>query len=53
MSRFYATIASWTMYTPSITFGIGSTLRDLDQLDNIQKPLINAILPKMGYSSKT
>ena len=41
------------MYIPIITFGIGSTLVDLDQLDNIQKPLMNAILPKMGYSSKT
>ena len=26
---------------------------ELDQLDNIQKPMINAILPKMGYTSKT
>ena len=26
---------------------------DLDQLDNIQKPMMNAILPKMEYSSKT
>ena len=26
---------------------------DLDQLDKIQKPMINVILPKMGYSSKT
>ena len=25
----------------------------LDQLDNIQKPMMNAILPEMGYSSKT
>ena len=41
------------MYIPSITFGIGSTLMDLDQLDNIQKPLMHTILPKMGYSSKT
>ena len=53
MSRFKATTAYWTMYIPSITFDIGSTLMDLDQLDNIQKPLIHAILPKMRYSSKT
>ena len=26
---------------------------DLDQLDEIQKPLIHAIFPKMGYSSNT
>jgi hypothetical protein len=41
------------MYIPSLTFGIGSTLMNLEQLDNIQKPMINAILPKMGFSSKT
>ena len=41
------------MHIPSITFGIGSTLMDLDQLDNIQKLLMHAFLPKMGYSSKT
>ena len=53
MSRFEAITAYWTMYIPSIMFGIGSTLMDLDQLEEIQKPLMNAILPKMGYSSKT
>ena len=53
MTRFEATTAYWTMYIPSITFGIGSTLMNLDQLDEIQKPLMHAILPKMGYSSKT
>ena len=53
MSRFEVTTAHWTMYIPSITFGIGSTLMDLDQLNNIQKPMMDAILPKMGYSSKT
>ena len=53
MTRFEGTTAYWTMYIPSITFGIGSTLMDLDQLANIQKPLMHAILPKMGYSSKT
>ena len=31
---------------------IGSTLMNLDQLDETQKPLMHAILPKMGYSSK-
>ena len=53
MSRFEATTAHWRMCIPNITFGIGSTLMDLDQLDAIQKPLMHAILPKMGYSSKT
>ena len=52
MTRFEATTIYWTMYIPSIMFGIGSTLMDLDQLDNIQKPLIHAILPKI-YSSQT
>ena len=52
MSGFEATTAYWTMRIPSITFGIGSTLMDLDQLNEIQKPLMHAILPKMGYSSK-
>ena len=41
------------MYIPSIIFGIGSTLKDLDQLGNIQNPPMNTILPKIGYSSKT
>jgi hypothetical protein len=41
------------MHIPSITFGLGSTLLTPDQLDLIQKPMMNAILPKMGYSSKT
>ena len=53
MTRFEATTAYWTMYIPSIMFGIGSTLMDLDQLDEIQKPLMHAILPKMGYIPKT
>ena len=26
---------------------------ELDQLDNLQKPMMNAILPKVGYGSKT
>jgi hypothetical protein len=41
------------MCIPSVTFGIGSTLMNLDQLDNIQKPMMNAIPPKMGHSLKT
>ena len=53
LTRLKATTAYWTMYISSVTFGIGLTLMDLDQLDNIQKPLMHAILPKMGYSSKT
>ena len=53
MTRFEAITAYWTMYIPSITFGVGSTLMDLDQLGNIQKPLMHAILQKVGYSSKT
>ena len=53
MSRFQANSAYWTMYIPSITFGFGSTFMDDEQLDSIQKPMMNAILPKMGYSSKT
>ena len=53
MTRFEATTAYWTMYIPSITFGIGSTLMKLDQLGKIQKPLMHAIVPNMGYSSKT
>jgi hypothetical protein len=53
MSRYQASTSYWTMYIPSVTFGIGSTLMNLEQLDNIQKPMINAILPKMGFSSKT
>jgi hypothetical protein len=53
MSRFEASTAYWTMYLPSINFGIGSTLMTPDQLNTIQRPMMNAILPKMGYSSKT
>ena len=32
---------------------LGLTLMDLDELNKIQKPLMHAILPKKGYSSKT
>jgi hypothetical protein len=54
MTRFQALTAHWTtMLLPSITFGLGLTFMDQDQLDTIQKPMMNAILPKMGYSSKT
>jgi hypothetical protein len=53
MSRHEASTAYWTMFIPSITFDLGSTLMDATQLDKIQKPMMNAILPKMGYSSKT
>jgi hypothetical protein len=41
------------MHLPSINFGIGSTLMAPDQLNTMQRPMMNAILPKMGYSSKT
>jgi hypothetical protein len=41
------------MWLPSLTFGFSSTTMSYRQLDAIQKPMINAIIPKMGYSSKT
>jgi hypothetical protein len=41
------------MWLPSITFGMSCTTMTHSQLDSIQRPMINAILPKMGYSSKT
>jgi hypothetical protein len=53
MSRFEASAWHWTMCIPSINFGIGLTLLTPDQLNTIQKPMLNAILPKMGCSSKT
>jgi hypothetical protein len=53
MTRYEAATAYWTMWLPSITFGFSSTTMAHRQLDQIQKPMINAILPKMGYSSKT
>jgi hypothetical protein len=53
MTRYEANTAYWTMWLPSITFGLGSTFLTADQLDRIQRPMMNAILPKMGYSSKT
>ena len=52
MTCLEATTAYWTMYIPRIMIGIALTLMALDQLDDIQKPLMHAILPKMGYSSK-
>jgi hypothetical protein len=53
MTRFKATTAHWTMLLPGITFGLRSAFMDPEQLDTIQKPMMNAILPKMGCSSKT
>jgi hypothetical protein len=52
MTRYEAATAYWTMWLPSITFGFSSTTMNYRQLDAIQKPMIDAILPKMGYSSK-
>ena len=53
MSRYEASTAYWTIYNPSITLGLGLTLTDHNQLDTIHKSMMNTILPKMGYSSKT
>jgi hypothetical protein len=53
MTRYEAATAYWTIWLPSITFGFSSTTMTYQQLDAIQKPMINAILPKMGYSCKT
>jgi hypothetical protein len=52
MTRYQAATAYWTMWLPSLTFGFSSTTMKYRQLDAIQRPMINAILPKMGYSSK-
>jgi hypothetical protein len=41
------------MWLPRLTFGFSSTAMNYRQLDAIHKPMINAMLPKMGYSSKT
>jgi hypothetical protein len=53
MTRYEASTAYWTMWFTSLTFGFSSTTLTFNQLDSIQKPMMNAILPKMGYSSKT
>jgi hypothetical protein len=50
MSRFEASTSYWTI-RPSITF-ISCTTMTHDQLDAIQKPMINAILPKMGFEDE-
>jgi hypothetical protein len=53
MTRYEAATAYWTMWLLSVTFGFSSTTLNYRQLDAIQKLMINAILPKMGYSLKT
>jgi hypothetical protein len=53
MTRFEASTAYWMMWLPSLTYGISCTTMDCNQLDAIQKPMVNDIIPKMGYSSKT
>jgi hypothetical protein len=53
MTQYEASTAYWTMWLPSVTVGFSSTTMNYRQLDAIQKPMINAILPKLGYSSKT
>jgi hypothetical protein len=53
MTRYEASTAYWSMWFTSLTFGFSSTTLTYTQLDSIQRPMMNAILPKMGYSSKT
>jgi hypothetical protein len=53
MTRYEASTAYWTMWFTSLTFGFSSTTLTYTQLDSIQRPMMNAILPKMAYSSKT
>ena len=54
MSRFEATTTTYTRVNIcSITLGIGLPLMELEQLNKVQKPMMNAILPKMEYSLKT
>jgi hypothetical protein len=50
MTIFEASASYWTMCLPSITFGFSSITMNHQQLEEIQKTMINAILPKMGYS---
>ena len=37
-------------YTPSVRYGMCATVLTDDQLEDLQKPVINALLPTMGYN---
>lgn len=40
-------------YTPSIQYGIAATVLSDKQLDKLQKPMIEVLLPTMGYNRHT
>jgi hypothetical protein len=39
-------------YMPSIAYGTPATTLTFKECDDLQKPVVNAILPKMGITSK-
>ena len=43
--------AAYTMiWFPSLSYGLGTTNLNYNELDSIQKPVINRILPALGYN---
>ena len=50
LSRTEANAAYETIWFPSLSYGLGSTNLMQQQLDGIQKPIVNYILPKLGYN---
>jgi hypothetical protein len=41
-----------SFYIPSLAYGIPVTLLTLKECTNLQKPVVNVILPKMGINRK-
>ena len=50
LTRVEALAAFDTMWFPSLSYGLGTTNLSHNQLNQIQKPVVNHILPAMGYN---
>ena len=50
LTRTEAQAAYSAIWFPSLSYGLGTTNLTQQELDKIQKPIINYILPKLGYN---
>ena len=50
LSKQEAEAAYKMLWFPSLSYGMGTTNLSFKELDDIQKPVINHILPAMGYN---
>ena len=50
LSRTEALAAYESLWFPSISYALGTTNLTYDQLNNLHKPILNHILPQLGYN---